>query len=151
MLKVGKTLGKKFKPWEAVRFANNIGRAARVGNVVITVGQELYGVVADERSAVRAERELIQRRSDITDQIQTHADGVVTDALRTVNDSLEDLFGPELQRINRLAQEIQGTRTTRSGYREQLLAVRERAHTTLTTLSSANSKALQHDAGAAAP
>lgn len=151
VLKVGKTFGKKFKPWEAVRFANNIGRAARVGNVVITVGQELYGVVADERSAVRAERELIQRRRDITDQVQTHADGVVTDALRTVNDSLEDLFGPELQRINSLAQEIQGTRTTRSGYRERLLAVRERAHTTLTTLSSANSKALQHDAGAAAP
>nr|WP_304659999.1 GTPase [Arthrobacter sp. zg-Y1116] len=151
VFKVGKAFHKKFKPWEAVRLANNVGKIAKAGNVVFTVGQELYGVVADERSAVKAERERTQRHRDITEQILAQADGIVMDALRTVNDSLEDLFGPELQRIDRLAQEIHGTRTTRSGYRERLLAVRERAQSTLTTLSSANSKALQYDAGAAAP
>ncbi|UWX97750.1 hypothetical protein N2K95_03435 [Arthrobacter zhaoxinii] len=151
VLKVGKAFGKKFKPWEAVRFANNVGRVARVGNVAITIGQGVYGVVADERSAVRAERERTQRRREITDQILAQADGIVIRALQTVNDGLEELFRPELHRISRLAEEIQGTRATRSGHRERLLAVRERAESTLTRLSTANGKVLQYDGGTATP
>lgn len=137
VLKVGKAFNKKFKPWEAVRFANNVGRVAKAGNVAITVGQGVYRVVADERSAVQAERERILRRREITDQILAQADSILVSALQTVNGGLEELFRPELQRISRLVEDIQGTRATRSGHRERLLSVRQRAESTLAVLSKA--------------
>ena len=137
VLKVGKAFDKKFKPWEAVRFANNVGRVAKAGNVAITIGQGVYRVVADERSAVQAERERILRRREITDQILAQADSILVSALQTVNGGLEELFRPELQRISRLVEDIQGTRATRSGHRERLLSVRQRAESTLAALSKA--------------
>ena len=40
VLKVGHAFGKKFKPWEAVKTANTIGKVAKVGGVAIAVGLE---------------------------------------------------------------------------------------------------------------
>ena len=81
VLKVGHAFGKKFKPWEAVKTANTIGKVVKVGGVAIAVGLEAYGVFADERAAVKAELARSERRRNITQEILAQADAIVADAL----------------------------------------------------------------------
>jgi energy-coupling factor transporter ATP-binding protein EcfA2 len=136
VLKVGHAFGKKFKPWEAVKAADKIGKFAKVGGVAIAVGLEAYGVFADERAAVKAEQARAERRRSIAQEILAQADGIVVDALRTVGDDLDDIFKPEFQRIDAMANEIHGARSTRSVLRERLESVQERAGAALAVLGN---------------
>ncbi|MEC5181256.1 GTPase [Arthrobacter sp. CG_A4] len=138
VLQVGKAFGKKFKPWEAVKFANKIGRVAKVGGVVISIGLEAYGVVAEERSAVKEEQARTGRRRSITQEVLAQADGIVLGALSLVGSDLGLVFKPALERIDAMADEIYGVRATRSGLLDRLVSVRQRAETALTALSISN-------------
>lgn len=138
VLKVGKAFGKKFKPWEAVRTANKIGKIAKVGGVAISIGLEAYGVVAEERTAVKVERVRADRRRNITQEVLAQADGIVVDALRAVGSDLEDTFRPSFQRIDAMAQKIHGARAGRSGLLDRLASVRQGSETALAALSVSN-------------
>lgn len=136
VLKVGHAFGKKFKPWEAVKTANTIGKVAKVGGVAIAVGLEAYGVLADERAAVKAEQARAERRRSITQEILAQADAIVTDALQAVGEDLDDIFKPEFERIDAMASEIHASRTTRSDLRDRLRSVQDRAGFALSALAS---------------
>ncbi len=137
VLKVGHAFGKKFKPWEAVRAADRIGKFAKVGGAFIAVGMEAYGVFADERAAVKAEQARAERRRSITQEILAQAEDIVADALRMVGASLDEIFKPEFQRIDALANEIRGARAGRSDQRDRLDSVRQRAESALAELANA--------------
>jgi small GTP-binding protein len=141
VLKIGHAFGKKFKPWEAARAANNIGRVARVGGAVVALGQEAYGVFADERAAVKAEQARAERRRSITQEVLGQADGIVTYALRNVWADLDDIFKPEFQRIDALAGEIKSARATRSDLRDRLESIRQRAQAALQGMTSGQNPA----------
>lgn len=136
VIKVGHAFGKKFKPWEAVRTANTIGKVAKVGGVAIAVGLEAYGVFADERAAVKAEIARTERRRSITQEILAQADAIVADALHTVGDDLDDIFKPEFQRIDAMAAEIHGAQSTRTDLRDRLASVQNQAGSALAALAS---------------
>ena len=136
VLKVGHAFGKKFKPWEAVKTANTIGKVAKVGGVAIAVGLEAYSVLADERAAVKAERARAERRRSITQEILAQADSIVADALQKVGDDLDDIFKPEFHRIDAMASEIHGARSTRSEVRDRLTSIQDRAASALAILAS---------------
>ncbi|MCZ2811804.1 50S ribosome-binding GTPase [Modestobacter sp. VKM Ac-2979] len=127
VLKVGHAFGKKFKPWEAVKTANNIGRAAKVGGAVIAIGVEAYTIVADERAAVQAERARAERRRNLSQEVLAQADGIVASALSAVRKNLDDVFKPEFQRIDVVARSIHGARAARSELRERLSSVQQGA------------------------
>ena len=135
VLTVGKAFGKKFKPWQAVRTANTIGKVAKVGGVVISIGLEAYGLFAEERAAVKAEQARSQRRRSITQEVLAEADGIVLDALRAIGSTLEETFKPEFERIDAMADEVQGARAMRSGLSGRLRSVRQQAESALATLS----------------
>lgn len=137
VLKVGHAFGKKFKPWEAVKTANTIGKVARVGGVAIGVGLEAYGVFADERAAVKAEQARAERRRTITQEILAQADSIVADALHSVAADLDNIFKPEFQRIDAMASEIHGARSTRTDLRDRLASVHRQAGSALAALASA--------------
>ena len=136
VLKVGHAFGKKFKPWEAVKTANTIGKVAKVGGVAIAVGLEAYSVLADERAAVKDERARAERRRSITQEILAQADSIVADALQKVGDDLDDIFKPEFHRIDAMASEIHGARSTRSEVRDRLTSIQDRAASALAILAS---------------
>lgn len=131
VLKVGHAFGKKFKPWEAVRKADNIGKVAKVGGAVVAVGLEAYGVFAEERAAVKAENARAERRRSISQEILSQAEAIIADALRNVDADLDATFKPEFQRIDAVASEIHGVRSTRSDLRDRLGSIRERAEVSL--------------------
>lgn len=136
VLKVGHAFGKKFKPWEAVKTANTIGKVAKVGGVAIAVGLEAYGVFADERAALKAEMARTERRRSITQEILAQVDAIVADALHTVRVDLDDIFKPEFQRIDAMVAEIHGAQSTRNDLRDRLASVQSRAGSTLAALAS---------------
>lgn len=151
VLKVGHAFGKKFKPWEAVRTANTIGKFAKVGGVVLSVGLEAYAVYADERAAVKEEHARAERRRSITHEVLAQADGISADALRAVRTDLNTVFKPEFQRIDALIEEIHGARSTRSDLRERLGNVRQGASIALTGLAATADSAYGGRAGAPPP
>ncbi|MCL3836861.1 GTPase [Aeromicrobium duanguangcaii] len=132
VLKVGHAFGKKFKPWEAVKTANTIGKFAKVGGAAVAVGMEAYGVFAEERAAVKAEHARTARRRSISQEILSQADLIVADALRLVGDDLDEIFQPELERIDAVASVIHSARSVRSDLRGRLSSVQERASAALT-------------------
>lgn len=137
VLKVGHAFGKKFKPWEAVKKANTIGKVAKVGGVAFAVGLEAYGVFAEERAAVKAELARAERRRSITQEILAQADAIVTDALQSVGGDLDSVFKPEFHRIDAMAAEIHGAQSTRTELRDRLTSVQSRAASALLALASA--------------
>lgn len=137
VLKAGHAFGKKFAPWEAARTANTIGKVAKVGGIAIAVGLEAYGVFADERAAVKAELARAERRRRITQEVVGQADAIVSDSLHRVADDLDEVFGPEIDRIDTMAGAIQDARTARSDHRDRLVAVQQRARAALDLLLQA--------------
>ena len=135
VLKVGHAFGKNFKPWEAVKTANNIGRAAKVGGAVIAIGVEAHTIVADERAAVQAERARAERRRSLSQEVLAQADRIVASALSAVREDLDDVFKPEFQRIDVVARSIHGARASRSELRERLGSVQQGASEALAALS----------------
>lgn len=136
VLKVGHAFRKKFKPWEAVKTANTIGKVAKVGGVAIAVGLEAYGVFAEERAAVQAEQARAARRRDISHEVLAQADAIVADALKTVGDDLDAVFKPEFQRIDAMANAIRGSQSARTELRDRLESIQIRAGSALAALAS---------------
>lgn len=136
VLGIGHAFGKKFKPWQAVKLADKIGRVAKVGGAAIGIGLELYGVIADERSAVKAEQAIASRRRSVTQEVLGQADGIVASALQGIGGNLENVFKPELDRIDAMARKIYNARTTRSDLRDRLDSVRQRADAALAELAN---------------
>ncbi|AXT85079.1 hypothetical protein C6I20_07700 [Aeromicrobium sp. A1-2] len=135
VLKVGHAFNKKFKPWEAVKTANTIGRVAKVGGAVVAVGLEAYGVLADERAAVKAEQARADRRRTITQEVLAQADGIIRDGLDAIGADLNSMFKPEFEQIDAMARVVRGARVTRSELRAQLESVQQRAEASLEYLA----------------
>ena len=66
--------GKKFKPWEAVKIADKIGKAAKVGGFVIQIGGAGYEVWRNEREARKAQVESERQHAAFVTEIMGHAD-----------------------------------------------------------------------------
>lgn len=97
VLKVGHAFGKKFKPWEAVKTANTIGKVAKVGGVAIAVGLEAYGVLADELAAVKAEQPEFERIDAMASEI--HAARTTRSDLRDRLSSVQERAGSALSAL----------------------------------------------------
>lgn len=77
---VGHFFGKKFKPWEAVKIADKIGKAAKIGGFVIQIAAAGYEVWQNEREARRAEIESERQHAAFVTEIMGHADRITADA-----------------------------------------------------------------------
>lgn len=80
------------------------------------------------------ERARAERRRNIAQEILAQADSIVADAFRSIGDDLDSIFKPEFERIDGLANEIRGTRSSRTDLRDRLDTVRHQATHALTTL-----------------
>lgn len=72
VLQVGKVVGFKFKPWQAVRFAKNIGNAAKFLGPVL--GVVALGIdVLDEKQEMKREKQMSDCRREINSTFQSVA------------------------------------------------------------------------------
>jgi hypothetical protein len=124
---VGHAFGAKFKPWQAVKIADTIGKAARVGGFAIQVGAAAYGVWQDERRA-RAEQVASERQhAALITEIMAHADGIAADARRQLAALTEPIFDQILTPIRAQQEEILKARASRSAGATELASISSEA------------------------
>lgn len=134
---VAKIFGKKFKPWEAVRWAKGVGQAVAILGVVFAA-YEVYEQVNDGIEAEERQRKADQQLTEIRRDIRNLAEAMVAQIQQVVQQEYElPVLAPILESLNaardQLLAEEAGNRdlvnclsTQRSqlkGYLEQLYDV----------------------------
>jgi signal recognition particle receptor subunit beta len=112
--KVGKLAGWKFEPWQAVRWANNIGKFARAGAFILPVALEAYAVVSDERQEVKVAKEKLRRRNALIGRVLAQCDDISRSALAQVRAELDVEFSAALREIDEVNQSVRDSQVLRS-------------------------------------
>ena len=135
VLKVGHALGKRFKPWQAVRTANRMGKAIKTASVLITIGSDVADVVLQERAEIRLEKERARRRAALVTEVTTQAGEISRRARAQVDACLDLVFSEAYAQIDAVHDEIIATRATRSALATELHEITRTAARALTDLS----------------
>lgn len=132
--KLGKLAAIKFKPYQAARWANNIGRVAKIGGVVLPVALEAYAVVNEERQEVRAAKEKMRRRSALVGRVLTQCDDISRKTLIQVRGELDAKFGEALRAIDEVNQSVRDARAFRTDLDREISAIQVEAQSMLDQL-----------------
>ena len=132
--KAGRLLGKKFEPWQAVRWANNLGKIAKVGGVVLPVALEAYAVVKEERQEVWAAKEKMRRRNGLVGRILAQCDDISWTALVQVRGGLDTEFGEALRAIDEVNRSVREARAFRTDLEREISAIQGEAQSMLDQL-----------------
>ena len=123
VLDVGHKLGKDFRPWEAVRLANNIGRVSKfVGPAIQTVLAALE-VAQQEKVLVDAERRRVRRRQNLIGEVRRQADALAGDLQTHVADALDPSFSISIAEIDAAVGEIHAQQAARTSLSDELTAI----------------------------
>lgn len=130
----GKRVGIKFKPYQAVRWANNIGKVAKVGSVFLPVALEAYAVVKEERQEEAATKEKMRRRNALIGGVLAQCDDITRTTLTQVRGELEVEFGAALREIDEVNQSVRDNQAFRSDLDREISAIQVRAESMLDRL-----------------
>lgn len=112
--KLGKLAGWKFEPWQAVRWANNIGKFAKAGALVLPVALEAYAVVSDERQEARVMKEKLRRRKALVGKVLAKCDEISRSTLAQVRMELDAEFGAAVREIDSVNESVRANHSLRS-------------------------------------
>ncbi len=133
--KVGKLAGWKFEPWQAVRWANNIGKFAKAGAFVLPVALEAYAVVSDERQEMRVAKEKFRRRSALVGRVLTQCDDISRSVLVQVREELDAEFDTAVREIDNVNVSVRDNQVLRSDLNRDIGVIQAEATGVLDQLS----------------
>ena len=99
VLSVGKAMGVKFQPWQAVNIAKNIGNVTKVLGPVLAalpVFLEVYDIIQEEKR----NKELADGRRNIRHEFQNAGASVVEQMKKSGNEYIEGKYGALLREIS---------------------------------------------------
>ncbi|MFF0534503.1 GTPase [Streptomyces coelicoflavus] len=134
--KAGKLVDIKFKPYQAVRWANNIGKVAKIGGAVLPVALEAYAVVKEERQDVHAAREKMRRRNALVGRVLAQCDDISSKTLIQVRLELDDEFGKALRAIDEVNRSVRDARAFRTDLDSKISAIQIEAQSMLDQLGA---------------
>jgi len=104
--KVGKFFGYKFKPWEAVKYADKIGK---IGNILSKLGPiiALMGAAFEEYQEKKYEEEIQKAKIKIKNNYYEIADDIKHSILNQFNELVLVTYEKELEDVNFLRNSIQ--------------------------------------------
>lgn len=120
---VGHTFGYKFKPWQALKIADKIGKAAKVGGFVISAGTAGYEVWKNEREARAAQIQSERQHSALVTEIMGHADKIASDARRELAAIIDPPLDKLLEEIRVAQDEILNAEVARDTASDELRAI----------------------------
>jgi len=133
--KLGKKVFKiKFESWQAVRWADNIGKVAKAGGVVVPVALEAYAVVSEERQEVRAAKEKMRRRNALVGRVLAQCDDISRTTLIQVRGELDAEFGKALRAIDEVNRSVRDARAFRTDLDREISAIQVEAQSMLDQL-----------------
>ena len=132
--KAGKHLSIKFKPYQAVRWADNIGRVAEFGGAVLPAANEVYAVIKEERQEERAAKEKVRRRNARVGHVLAWCDQITRTTLIPVRGELDAEFDAALRAIDEVNQSVRDARTSRTDLDRGISAIQIEAQSMLDQL-----------------
>ena len=109
ILAIGRTFGHSFRPWEAVRLTQTLGRAAGVLGIAATV----MGVAWDIKEEVdlrKREREVLEARQDVRAEFDRIASEVEREARENAEAAIRELLDEPLEAITKARDELNAAR-----------------------------------------
>jgi hypothetical protein len=125
--KVGDLFGVKFKPWGALKIADKIGKAAKIGGFAIQIGLAGYEVWKDEREARKTQIESERQHAAFVTEIMGHADKIAADARRQLWEIIDPPMDAFLAKIDAAQAEILGADLARGIAARELSAIASEA------------------------
>jgi hypothetical protein len=132
--KAGKHLNIKFKPYQAARWADNIGKVAKFGGAVLPAANEVYAVVKEERQEERAAKEKVRRRNARVGHVLAWCDEITGATLIPVRGELDAEFGAALRAIDEVNQSVRDARAFRTDLDRGISAIQIEAQSMLDQL-----------------
>lgn len=120
---VGHTFGYKFKPWQALKIADKIGKAAKIGGFAISAGTAGYEVWKNEREARAAQIQSERQHSALVTEIMGYADKIASDARRELSSIIDPPLDNLLDEIRVAQNEILSAENSRSSAADELRAI----------------------------
>ena len=111
---IGHLFGKKFKPWEAVKAADSVGKAVKFASGGLSVAFALGGVLIEDHARNAVEKARRARRAAMVDEITAQADQIANRSIAQVRSHLDPIFHDAYSQIDQVYNEIVATQTTRS-------------------------------------
>ena len=109
VLAIGRTFGHSFRPWEAVRLTQTLGRAAGVLGIAATV----MGVAWDIKEEIdrrKREREVLEARQDVRAEFDRIASEVEREAREISEAAIRELLDGHLEAITKERDELNAAR-----------------------------------------
>ena len=130
VLKIGQTIGYKFKPWQAVNIAKNVGNVAKCAGPAISVLGFLYNIketIDDNKRAKEIEKKQIEYRQYFIDVVND-LEKSYTDELKGVYDVYDEISSQVQQSRNKVQDTISSNNTmaqTMAKIREELVRIQK--------------------------
>ncbi len=124
VLNIGHFFGHSFRPWEAVRYASFIGRAAPVLSIlgmVVSVGTQIY---ADRQERKRSE-EAQQLRRQVVTEFDQAAEKMGREARAQSESALQELLVEPLREFEAHRAQLDELRQERNASLRRLISVRD--------------------------
>ena len=122
----GHFFGHKFKPWQAVRWADGVGKVARGAAVALPILIAGTQIFVEERARIQIERKRQARHRSITSEVTFKADRFASEHLKEIRDAVDSQFDESSGRIDELYRNIRAASAQRSRHQTELeLIVRE--------------------------
>jgi len=114
VLEVGDLLGKKFKPWGAVKIANGIGKVASITSKSLPVVINVAAVLMDEASRRKAEEARFRRRRSMIRAVAEEANAIADRARSIVRGEIRHQLAAQYQEIDEMRSRVVDSQQARS-------------------------------------
>ena len=124
VLKVGKLIGHKFKPWEAVKYvkvASNVAKGFAIVGMVVSVALQ----AKETHDEIKMQKALQKNRDEVRKVYIEAADKMKNDYIKAVSQMLEEQLDPALKDINGKMDQLDTMEQNYSESRKKLLEFRQ--------------------------
>lgn len=130
---VGHWVGHKFKPWQAVKIADKIGKAGKaLGALGALLGPALD--LWNEWQAQKREKQLQEARDSVRDQYRRFAEGMAEEYEEVKEKVFGELHDPELEAIREESDALANIQEQKDDRLEELNRLRDRAQDLISQL-----------------
>lgn len=113
VLKIGQSIGYKFKPWQAIKFTRGIAIGGQVLGA-LGVGVTVFMQIKADKDEQRVREDLKNNRQNIRSQFNMVANELEDFARQYIKDNVDRSLEPSILTIDRNIQEIRDSRISRS-------------------------------------
>lgn len=135
VLKLGHKFGHKFRPWEAVKVADRLGKAMTMANKALPLVAFAAEAIGTSVQEDRRAKETVRRRNRLVRDIVVACDQIVDDSLIDLRQVISTSLEPSLQSLRAARADIRARQSARSAAQSERQTIEAEATSFLATLT----------------